>query len=105
MSQVMMLWLGGGWCPYGGHGETEDLIRREEEGKEEEDKCQSHNNIQLTRQKNRQIRNRQIQKQKQNQKLTRKEEERKQSCLKKEEKIRKKEYNKHKYKVNVKYLI
>ena len=37
MSQVMMLWLGGGWCPSGGHGETEDLIRREEEGKEEED--------------------------------------------------------------------
>ena len=29
----MLWWLGGGWCPSGGHGETEDLIRREEEGK------------------------------------------------------------------------
>ena len=28
--------VGVSWCPSGGHGETEDLIRREEEGKEEE---------------------------------------------------------------------
>ena len=71
MSQVMMEWVvvGVSWCPSGGHGETEDLIRREEEGKEEEDKCQNQNKVQQTRQKIRQIHNRQIQKQNQNPKL------------------------------------